>query len=71
MPRKAILALIGIWVCTSFSLAQATSAPPNAHQTHDQKARLCRKAAAEKQLRGEELRAFVANCMAPAKASGL
>jgi uncharacterized protein with FMN-binding domain len=69
MFTKTILTVAGFLVTVSFSFAQTApaSAPANTHKTRDQKARECRKAAAEKQLTGEESLAFVAACLAPPK----
>jgi hypothetical protein len=53
----------------SFAQTAPASAPTNSHKTFDQKARDCRKAGADKQLTGDELRAFVAACIAPPKAT--
>lgn len=67
MSPKHILRLVALLACTTVSHAQTPSAPTNAHKAHDQKARDCRKAAADLQLSGEALRAFVANCITPPK----
>jgi hypothetical protein len=69
MSKKTIPTLASLLVSASFSFAQTApaSAPANSHKTYDQKARDCRKAGADKQLTGEELRAFVAACIAPPK----
>jgi hypothetical protein len=69
MSTKAILTLASLLVSTSFSFAQTApaSAPYNGHKSYDQTARACRKAGADKQLSGEELRAYVAACLAPKK----
>jgi hypothetical protein len=71
MSKNAILTLTSLLVSASFSFAQTApaSAPANSHKTYDQKARDCRKAGADKQLTGEELRVFVAACLAPKKAA--
>lgn len=69
MSTKTMLILASLLVCASFSFAQTApaSAPDNSHKAYDQKARACRKAGTDKQLTGEELRVFVAACMAPPK----
>jgi hypothetical protein len=72
MSKKAILTLASLLVSASFSFAQTTapaSAPDNGHKAYDQTARACRKAGVDKQLSGEELRAFVAACLTPKKAA--
>jgi hypothetical protein len=72
MSKKAILTLVGLLVGTSFSFSQTTapaSAPDNGHKAYDQTARACRKAGVDKQLSGEELRAYVTACLAPKKAA--
>jgi hypothetical protein len=69
MSKKSILTLASLLVSASFCFAQSAPAPAeaNAHKTHDQKARECRKAGADKQLTGDALLAFVATCVAPPK----
>jgi hypothetical protein len=71
MSNKSILTLASLLVSTGFCFAQSAPAPAvaDAHKSHDQKARECRKAGADKQLTGEALLAFVATCMAPPKAT--
>ncbi|MEI8169571.1 MAG: hypothetical protein WCG50_07840 [Rhodoferax sp.] len=73
MSKKTILTFACVMITASFSFAQSApaSAPvaTNSHKAYDQKARECRKAGADKQLTGDELRAFVAICMAPPKAT--
>jgi len=71
MPKKAILTLASLLVSASWSFAQTApaSGPTNSHKTYDQKARVCRKAGTDRQLTGEELRAFVAACLTPPKTS--
>ncbi len=46
----------------SWAVAQ-TAQPSDAHKSYDQKRRDCRKQADEKGLKGEEMRAFIAQCM--------
>jgi hypothetical protein len=69
MSKKSNLTLASLLVSVGFCFAQSAPAVADAHKTHDQKARECRKAGADKQLTGEELLAFVATCMAPPKAT--
>jgi hypothetical protein len=56
------LVLQGASLC--FAQASAPAAPAsNPHQSYDQKARDCKKQAADKQLTGDDSRAFIAQCM--------
>jgi peptidoglycan hydrolase CwlO-like protein len=63
MLKKIILSIAGMLVATSFCLAQTVQAQDNTHKTYDQRARDCKKLAAEKKLTGNERRAFLAACM--------
>ena len=67
MSNKSILTLASLLVSAGFCFAQSAPAPAaaDAHKSHDQKARDCRKAGTDKQLTGDQLLAFVATCMAP------
>jgi hypothetical protein len=46
-----------------FCLAQTVPAKENTHRSYDQRARECKKQGNEQQLKGEELRSYIANCM--------
>ena len=63
MLKNVILSMAGLLIASSFCLAQTEPAKENTHRSYDQKARACKKLAAEQQLTGDELRTFVANCM--------
>ena len=43
--------------------AQTSAEPHNVHKEYDQKLLACRKQANEQQLKGEDARKFIANCM--------
>jgi hypothetical protein len=70
MSKKSMIALSSLMLCASFSFAQTApaSAPENSHKNYDKKFRECRKQGAEKQLTGDELRSFIAACVASPKA---
>jgi hypothetical protein len=63
MLKKIILSVAGMLVATSSCLAQTAPAKENPHRTYDQRARECKKQAAEQKLSGEELLKYVATCM--------
>lgn len=63
MLKKMIVTTAGLLVSTSFCLAQSAPPKENTHRTYDQRARDCKKQGNEQQLKGEELRSFIALCM--------
>lgn len=63
MLKKMFVAATGLLLSTSFCLAQTAPVKENAHRSYDQRARDCKKQAAEQQLKGEELLSFIATCM--------
>jgi peptidoglycan hydrolase CwlO-like protein len=63
MLKKITVAVATMLVATSFCQAQTAPAKQNTHRNYDQAARECKKMAAEQQLSGDELLAFVAKCM--------
>jgi hypothetical protein len=63
MLKKIIATLAALLASTSFCLAQTAPAKDNPHRSYDQRARDCKKQGAEQQLKGEELRNFIATCM--------
>ena len=63
MLKKMIITAACLLVSTSFCLAQTVPAKENTHRSYDQRARECKKQGNEQQLKGEELRSYIANCM--------
>ncbi len=63
MLKKIIAANAILLVSTGFCLAQTEPVAKNPHRSYDQRARDCKKQGAEQQLKGEELRSFIATCM--------
>lgn len=63
MLHKITCILVALLASSSFCLAQTAPAKDNPHRSYDQRARDCKKQGNEQQLKGEELRAFIAVCM--------
>jgi hypothetical protein len=62
MKNKIAIAVVGMLVASTTCLAQTAPAQQNTHRNYDQAARECKKMAAEQQLTGDALLAFVAQC---------
>ena len=63
MMKKMIAATVTLLLSSSFCLAQTAAATDKVHRTKDQRARICKKEAADQNLGGEEARNYVIKCM--------
>lgn len=69
MTKKILLTITCLLTMVSVNFAQSlapaapASAPARESKTYDQRARECRALGAEMRLTGDELLAFIANCM--------
>jgi hypothetical protein len=62
MIKKIIAAAVTVLLSSSFCLAE-TAAPTNKHREMAQRARECKKLAADQNLTGEDARNYVITCM--------
>lgn len=69
MKKHLTLAMAGMLVLAGNCMAQNAPSAADSHKAYDQKLRDCRKSAAEQNLKGEDQRTFVANCMKAGRAS--
>jgi hypothetical protein len=69
MLKKILISTALTLQMSAFCPAQAESAAPNIHQNYDQTIRVCKNQANREQIKGEQRRAFITQCVKKATES--